>query len=94
MELWRDGNIRKIVQYNECDAITTYLLWLRTAHFCGLLTSAQYRMEENQMEEMLAEKACLVGNEHLQIYLKKWREMRQIVVKMRVNSLEETSACP
>src|SRR5262249_35741285 len=78
VDLWREGNIRKIVQYNECDAITTYLLWLRTAHFCGLLSSDQYRKEEGQMEEMLSEKACYVGNEHLQTYLKKWRDMRQI----------------
>ena len=87
MELWREGNVRKIVQYNECDAITTYLLWLRTAQFCGLLTPEQYGKEERQMEEMLGERACLVGQEHLATYLEKWREMRKIVRTLRKSSV-------
>lgn len=36
-QLWMDGNIDQIVAYNEYDAITTYLLWLRMAHFGGKL---------------------------------------------------------
>jgi len=39
-----------------------------------------------QMEELLGEKACLVGNEHLETYLTKWKMMRQFVGKMRLPS--------
>jgi predicted PolB exonuclease-like 3'-5' exonuclease len=83
VDLWREGNVRKIVQYNECDALTTYLLWLRTAQFCGLLTPEQYQKEESQLEELLGERACLVGQEHLSTYLEKWREMRKFAAKNR-----------
>ncbi len=41
-ELWLEGNFEGIVQYNQCDALTTYLLWLRTAHFAGFFTTDDY----------------------------------------------------
>ena len=87
VDLWREGKIRKIVQYNECDALTTYLLWLRTAQFCGLLTPEQYKLEERQLEEILGEKACLVGQEHVATYLAKWRDMREVVKAHRGSTL-------
>ncbi|MGI9554310.1 MAG: 3'-5' exonuclease, partial [Thermodesulfobacteriota bacterium] len=33
--MWLNGKIDEIVAYNEFDALTTYLLWLRVVHFAG-----------------------------------------------------------
>ena len=32
-QMWLDGKLAEIVEYNECDAFTTHLLWARVAHF-------------------------------------------------------------
>ncbi len=39
VDLWIKGDIGRIVQYNECDALTTYLVWLRAALMAGHLTT-------------------------------------------------------
>ena len=44
--LWRAGDIRRIVEYNQFDALTTYLVWLRMALFAGLLTPEGHACEE------------------------------------------------
>src|SRR5690606_7017899 len=41
-DLWLDGRYDEVVAYNEGDAVTTYLLWLRTAHFAGRFTAEAY----------------------------------------------------
>jgi predicted PolB exonuclease-like 3'-5' exonuclease len=75
-DLWLGRNVRRIVQYNECDALTTYLLWLRAALLTGHLSVEAHAREEEQLEGLLAERAALDGNEHLQEYLAVWRELR------------------
>lgn len=45
-ELWA------FVQYNECDALTTYLLWLRAALLAGHLTPEQHAHEEELFEAL------------------------------------------
>jgi 3'-5' exonuclease len=74
--LWQAGDIRKIVQYNECDALSTYLLWLRLAHLAGCLSTAQFTEEEAQLEQLLHKKGEQPGQEHLLRYLEVWRRMR------------------
>ena len=46
-QMWLDGKLAEIVEYNECDAFTTHLLWARVAHFSGLLSTEKYLAEQN-----------------------------------------------
>jgi hypothetical protein len=75
LDLWLDGDVRRIVQYNECDALSTYLLWLRAALLGGHLTEEQHAKEEQQLEALLAGRAALPGHEHLEAYLAAWRQL-------------------
>ncbi len=70
--LWLDGERKRIVDYNECDAVTTYLLWLRVAHFAGKFTSDQYRVEQAQVREMLEKESAREGKSHLAEYVAEW----------------------
>ena len=78
IDLWRTGDVRAIVQYNECDAITTYLVWLRLVHLCGFLTGEQFVTEQNAVEKLLDDRGALGGNDHLLRFLALWRRMRAV----------------
>lgn len=71
-DLWLAGRYSDIRRYNETDALTTYLLWLRTAHFAGLLTGEQ-RVGEEGMLEALLERRADAGEAHLASFLQRWR---------------------
>lgn len=73
---WRDGDLKTIVQYNETDAITTYLLWLRSALLAGFVTREGFLAEERQLEQRLAERARDPRNAHLDRYLSAWQALR------------------
>ena len=75
--LWQKGEISRIVQYNECDALTTYLVWLRAALMAGHVTTESFQKEESQLEEMLTKKAESPDNEHLLHFLEVWRGLRE-----------------
>lgn len=77
IDLWLNGEYRRIVQYNEWDALTTYLLWLRTAHFGGFLTTENYQAEQKQLEELLIAKSQDPANDHLPTFLERWRALRR-----------------
>jgi 3'-5' exonuclease len=70
-DLWLDGRYDEIVAYNECDAMTTYLLWLRTAHFAGCFTAGEYAREQRLAGEMLR-REVEGGKQHLDAYLSTW----------------------
>lgn len=67
-DLWLGGHYDKVVAYNECDAVTTYLLWLRTAHFAGCFSASEYARERRLVEEMLHREVD-GGKMHLREYL-------------------------
>ena len=71
-DLWLAGQYEAIRRYNECDALTTYLLWLRTAHFAGLFSATQYAEEEGRVEALL-ERHAEAGADHLAAFLSRWR---------------------
>jgi 3'-5' exonuclease len=81
IDLWLAGDIRKIVQYNECDALTTYLVWLRLAHLAGCMKTEEFTQEESALEHFLQKRGQLPGHEHLLKYLSVWQQMRQGMVK-------------
>ncbi len=75
-EMWLEGELERIVQYNEYDALTTYLVWLRMAHFGGFFTTAAYQEEEARLQALLTEKASQPHHAHLRAYLAEWQRLR------------------
>lgn len=76
VDLWRSGDFRNIVEYNQFDALTTYLVWLRTAFFSGRLTEDAFVHEEQLLESVLNQWIA-DGSEHLGAYLDAWKALRQ-----------------
>ncbi len=77
IDLWLEGNVRQIVEYNEFDALTTYLLWLRTAHFAGHFNAEAYAQEEERVRELIRKRVA-AGQAHLGRYLARWGELAAI----------------
>jgi predicted PolB exonuclease-like 3'-5' exonuclease len=75
IDLWLAGDVRRIVEYNEFDALTTYLLWLRLAYFAGHFTGEQYEAEQARLCELIA-RHINDGRAHLARYMAKWEELR------------------
>ncbi|MGA0903159.1 MAG: hypothetical protein ACO3RY_03585 [Opitutales bacterium] len=70
-QMWLDGKLAEIVEYNECDAFTTHLLWARIAHFSGLLSSEQYQEEQKLVRDLL-EYEISQNRTHLQRFIEEW----------------------
>jgi len=77
--LWLDGNLDKIISYNEFDAITTYLVWLRVAHFGGHFTSEQYEQEQQLVRDMIKMEIAEREKVYLTNFLKEWDRLRGIL---------------
>jgi len=75
IDLWRSGDIRKIVEYNQFDALSTHLVWLRTAYFSGMLTEDEFVQEEHKLETLLLQE-IESGSEHLALFLDAWKALR------------------
>ncbi len=70
--LWLDGELGRIVRYNEYDALTTYLVWLRVAHFAGHFTTERYEIEQQLVRDMLERESVTERGAHLTAYLEEW----------------------
>ncbi len=81
-QLWLAGHLRKIVEYNEYDALTTHLLWARVAHFSGLLDDVEYDAEQRRVRELL-EQEIAAGKAHLTRYLEEWDRLRALIAQRR-----------
>jgi len=75
VNLWCSGDIRKIFEYNQFDALSTYLVWLRTAYFSGRLTEDAFVREEQLLEARL-DQEIRDGSEHLTLFLDEWKRLR------------------
>ena len=71
-EMWLDGRLADIVAYNECDAFTTYLVWLRLAYFGGHFTDAQYQEEQLRVRDLLQTLSAGVPDHHLSRFEVEW----------------------
>ena len=76
-ELWLEGRTDEILAYNECDALTTHLVWARFAHFTGHLNEDEYRGEQNAVRELI-EESIGQGKTHLQRFLDEWDRLAAI----------------
>ena len=77
--LWLDGRLDKIIAYNEFDALTTYLVWLRVAHFGGHFSTEQYEREQELVREMIDAEIRESGKEHLGDFLEEWGRLKGCV---------------
>lgn len=76
--LWLAGKLDEIIAYNEFDAITTYLLWLRIAHFAGLIKTPDYEVEQKLMRDYLISEAENNGREYLLEYVNEWERLKSM----------------
>ncbi len=74
--LWLAGQWRAIIRYNCCDAITTYLLWLRMAHVAGHFTAEQYEDEQENVRQMLMDLAEQEDGQWAADYLDEWNRLQ------------------
>jgi len=65
----------EIVAYNEFDALTTYLVWLRVAHFGGHFTDQEYEVEQQLVRELILSE-IENGKMHLEEYLEEWDRLK------------------
>ena len=75
--LWHSGHRKEIVQYNCFDALTTYLVWARMAHFSGCFTPSEYIVEQQRVKRLLEERIQKPENAFLQTYLDAWRSLKE-----------------
>lgn len=76
--LWLEGKLDEILAYNEFDALTTYLVWLRTAYFGGHFTSEEYQKEQSLVRDLIA-KETDSGKQHLEQYLSEWDRLGNMI---------------
>ena len=72
--LWMAGDVKRIVAYNETDALTTYLLWLRMAAMGGHFDPEAYAQERTRVRELL-ETRIKAGATHLAEFLTAWESL-------------------
>jgi 3'-5' exonuclease len=76
--LWLEGRLGEIVAYNEMDALTTYLVWLRLAHFAGHFSEGEYDAEQSLVRALVTREIA-AGKEHLGRYLEEWDRLRAAI---------------
>jgi predicted PolB exonuclease-like 3'-5' exonuclease len=77
--MWLEGRLAEIVAYNEYDALTTYLVWLRMAHFAGHFSASEYEREQATVEALLERETAAGAKPHLVRYLEEWRRLRAAI---------------
>jgi predicted PolB exonuclease-like 3'-5' exonuclease len=77
LDFWQAGELGKIIAYNEFDALTTYLLWLRIAYFGGFFDSNQYEAEQGLLRELLQREGARPERAHLREYETEWDRVRR-----------------
>jgi len=82
--LWLEGKLDRIVRYNEFDALTTYLVWLRLAHFAGHFDDDEYSREQQLVADLLQVEITKGDRQHLSDYLNEWQRLRDAVEDFRI----------
>lgn len=73
--LWYRGEVRRIIEYNCYDALTTYLLWLRLAFFSGKFTPDEYTAEQQVLKTMLEIEIQKPERSFLNQYIEAWHTL-------------------
>ena len=74
--MWLEGRLAEIVAYNEFDALTTYLVWLRMAHFSGHFSASAYAREQDHVRELILRESAAGAKPHLLRYQDEWERLR------------------
>ncbi len=74
--MWLNGKLDEIIAYNECDALTTYLLWLRVAHFGGFFNKEEYTEEQKRILNLLEEGSGDPEKAHYKKYIEEWKRLK------------------
>ncbi|MDA0333667.1 MAG: 3'-5' exonuclease [bacterium] len=77
VDAWQQGKLAEIIAYNEFDALTTYLLWLRVAYFGGFFDAKGYELEQSRVRELLQREGARPERVHLLQYLRQWDSVRR-----------------
>jgi predicted PolB exonuclease-like 3'-5' exonuclease len=73
-DLWLERNISKIVEYNQIDALNTYLVWLRMAYFAGKIEEEMYIEEQDGFRAFLHEETQKPEKAFVANFLARWPE--------------------
>ena len=71
-DLWLEGDLKKIIEYNQTDALNTYLVWLRLVYFCGKLSEEEYFDETEQFRSFLEMESAKPEKAFVADFLAKW----------------------
>jgi 3'-5' exonuclease len=74
VDWWVAGDLRSIVAQSQFDALSTYLVWLRTARFAGFFNAEQHLEEESRVRGMVGDRIAQ-GDHHLTQYLDQWNSL-------------------
>lgn len=72
VDLWLDGRLKEIVEYNQIDVLNTYLVWLRVVNFTGKVSEEDYIIEQDDFREFLEAEADREDADHLRRFIEKW----------------------
>jgi hypothetical protein len=75
--LWLQDRLGEIRAYNECDALSTHLLWARVAHFIGVLSPAAYAAEQAAVRALAEAGAGREGGAHFRRFLAVWDHLQR-----------------
>ena len=76
-ELWLAGDYERIIMYNECDAVTTFLVWLRLAYFSGRFDLGEYEAEVERVRQLLEDLSPT--HVHFKTYLSEWDRLKNLI---------------
>ncbi|MBV9216176.1 MAG: ribonuclease H-like domain-containing protein [Acidobacteria bacterium] len=72
VDLWLDGDLTKIIEYNQIDVLNTYLVWLRVVYFAGALSGERYFFEQEAFREFLEQESQKPNRAFLAEFLSAW----------------------
>lgn len=73
VDLWTAGDVGGIVAYNLCDALTTYLVWLRAQCLAGHVSLEQREAEEAQLRSLIQSRMEAVPG--FKVFLEAWERL-------------------
>lgn len=90
-EAWLQGREQEVRNYNECDVLTTYLLWLRLAFMGGHLDGPAYSAEQAALGQLLDEH-IQAGAAHLAVFRAEWERLDPLVKTTPLNHASQPLA--
>src|SRR3982751_713352 len=72
VDLWLAGDLQKIIEYNQTDALNTYLVWLRVVRFCGKMKEEEYADEQFAFRDYLECESAKPHMHHVGEFLERW----------------------